>query len=82
MISLKNPENLIKTHLTWFRRYGCLNYDISKYGHMNKNAFIFIYKSEVANVMTYYSGTCLPNFIDFGLKMGVLCMNLYINSVG
>ena len=43
-----------------------------------KNVFIFIFKSKEANVTTYShkhtSGTCLPNFIDFGLKMGMLCM--------
>ena len=43
-----------------------------------KNVYIFIFKSKEANVMTYShrhtSGTCLPNCIDFGLKMGMLCM--------
>ena len=52
MISLKYPKNL-KKYLAGFWRYGCLNFDISKYGNLKKNVFILINKSKVANVMTY-----------------------------
>ena len=50
-LSLRNPEICAK-YLTGFRRYGCLNSDISKYGHLKESAFILNYKSKIANVLT------------------------------
>ena len=39
-------------------------------------------KKDIYYALTYYSGTCLPNFINFGSKMGILWLNLYSNQVG
>ena len=39
-------------------------------------------KCDSMQSLTHSSGTCLQNFIDFGLEMGMLCMNLYSNPVG
>ena len=37
----KNPEIWTK-YFSGFRRYGCFNSDISKYGHMNENYLYFL----------------------------------------
>ena len=47
-----NNRSDLKSGLTGFRRYGCLNSDISKYSHLKEKCLFFMYKSKVANVMT------------------------------
>ena len=48
-----------------FKKYGCIDCFISKYGHLKeKKVFIFIYKSKVANVVTYSHRHILAHQIE------------------
>ena len=53
-----------------------------EYRSLKQNVSISIFKSKVANVMIYSHRHKIQAFIDFGSKMGMLCMNLYSNPVG
>ena len=58
-------------YLTGFGRWGCLNSDISKYGHLREKCLYFhkqtqCFKCDNIILQTYYPGTSLPNFTAFG----------------
>ena len=52
---------------------------------MKEKVSFFIYRPKEANMMTYSQRHTIQahvckDFIDFGLKMCILCMNLYNNN--